>query len=63
LRDLVETVPVVKIDSPCINICKIDARGLCVGCWRTLDEIGGWSGGTPEWRAAVMAALPGRRSS
>ena len=57
-----ETVPVVRIDSPCINICDIDAAsGRCAGCRRTLDEIAGWSSGTPEWRAAVMAALPTRR--
>ena len=28
------------VQSPCINICKMDAaNGLCTGCWRTLDEI------------------------
>ncbi len=49
------------IESPCINICDIDAAsGLCVGCARTLDEIARWGSGTTEWRAAVMAALPGR---
>ena len=61
--DVVETVPVVRIESPCVNICEIDeASGLCAGCARTIDEIVGWSSGTPEWRAAVMAELPRRRS-
>jgi len=36
------------------------ARGLCVGCLRTLPEIAGWGAMTPEQRAEVMAALPGR---
>jgi len=49
------------IASPCIDICKIDAAGLCTGCARTLDEIARWGSETPAWRAAVMAALPGRR--
>lgn len=52
------------IESPCINLCEIDAAsGLCLGCARTLDEIATWGSGTPEWRAAVMAALPARREA
>ncbi|QNA86984.1 DUF1289 domain-containing protein [Sphingomonas sp. So64.6b] len=54
-------MPVVRIESPCINICEIDdVTGLCAGCARTIDEIAGWTSGSAEWRDAVMAALPGR---
>lgn len=62
MHDGFETVPVVRIESPCINICDIDPHGLCIGCLRTLDEIAGWGSGTPAWRAAVMAELPARRA-
>lgn len=59
-----EAVPVVAIVSPCVNVCELDeARDLCLGCARTIDEIGAWSSGTPEWRAAVMADLPARRAA
>ena len=54
-------VPVKRMVSPCINVCEIDATGLCRGCARTTDEIAGWSSGTDAWRHAVMRALPGRR--
>ncbi|WP_404367601.1 DUF1289 domain-containing protein [Sphingomonas sp. MMS24-J45] len=55
---------VSTIVSPCINLCEIDrSSGQCGGCARTLDEIAAWGSGTPEWRAAVMAALPGRRET
>jgi predicted Fe-S protein YdhL (DUF1289 family) len=58
---IVETVPVQSIESPCVNVCSIDgATGWCVGCGRTLDEIAVWSSGSPAWRRAVMAVLPGR---
>ena len=31
------------LPSPCVQICRIDARtGWCEGCWRRLEEIGGW---------------------
>jgi hypothetical protein len=34
---------------------------LCLGCFRTLSEIGGWSAMTDEQRAAIMDDLPIRR--
>jgi predicted Fe-S protein YdhL (DUF1289 family) len=29
--------------TPCIQICRLDARGYCIGCRRTGEEIGRWS--------------------
>ncbi len=37
------------------------ASSLCLGCFRTLSEIGGWSGFSDDQRAAIMADLPARR--
>lgn len=32
------------IPSPCISICRMsDSTGLCMGCFRTRDEIANWS--------------------
>jgi uncharacterized protein len=51
-----------KIASPCVSICKMDpTNGLCLGCWRTLNEIAAWSALDDARRAEVMAELPGRR--
>ncbi|MEW6596203.1 MAG: DUF1289 domain-containing protein [Pseudomonadota bacterium] len=53
---------VTPIVTPCVKVCFIDdASGLCLGCFRTLSEIGGWSGYTPADRARIMAELPDRR--
>lgn len=53
--------PPRAIATPCVKVCVVDgASGLCLGCLRTLGEIGGWSAMSDEERAAVMAALPGR---
>jgi predicted Fe-S protein YdhL (DUF1289 family) len=47
--------------SPCIGVCTLDqARALCLGCGRRLDEIAGWSGMSQPQRLAIMADLPGR---
>ncbi|MEL6167709.1 MAG: DUF1289 domain-containing protein [Pseudomonadota bacterium] len=53
-----------EVDSPCIRICQIHPETrLCIGCARSIDEIGRWSSMSPEDRAAVMAELPTRRTS
>ena len=49
------------VQTPCVQVCTVDGRsGLCLGCLRTLGEIGGWSGFSDEERARIMAELPGR---
>lgn len=53
----------MSVSSPCIRICRIDAESrLCIGCWRTLDEIAAWGGMTETQRLAVMASLAGRKA-
>jgi uncharacterized protein len=47
-----------------VDVCRIDASsGLCEGCARTLDEIGGWSVMGDEAKRAVWALLPGRHEA
>lgn len=29
--------------SPCKRVCRLDEDGMCVGCFRNLDEIANWS--------------------
>jgi uncharacterized protein len=32
-----------EIQSPCIGVCSInDSTGLCLGCYRNIEEIQGW---------------------
>jgi hypothetical protein len=50
------------VKSPCVNICKMDARtGWCEGCLRTLDEIAVWSVLSDDDKRAVVAELAQRR--
>lgn len=47
--------------SPCKKVCAVDGQtGLCLGCGRTLKEIGGWTSLTDEQRKAVMEELDER---
>ncbi|PKO41887.1 MAG: DUF1289 domain-containing protein [Betaproteobacteria bacterium HGW-Betaproteobacteria-4] len=48
--------------SPCINICKMDARnGLCQGCLRTIDEITAWSRLDDAGQQHILAKVARRR--
>ena len=54
--------PPKAIVTPCVKVCIVDPESsLCLGCHRTLMEIGGWSRFSEAEREALMAALPGRR--
>jgi predicted Fe-S protein YdhL (DUF1289 family) len=54
--------PPKAIATPCIQVCMVDgASGLCLGCFRTLPEIAGWSRFTDAERSALMIELPTRR--
>lgn len=64
MTGFVTIVPVQRIESPCVNICQIDATtGWCVGCGRNLDEIAGWASASAAWRQAVSDTLPARKAT
>jgi hypothetical protein len=55
--------PPAPIASPCIKVCVVDGEsGLCLGCFRTLAEIAGWTGYTDAQRAEITAGLAARRT-
>lgn len=57
-----DTIPNRKaVTSPCIMVCTVDgASGLCLGCYRTLDEIAQWSRLDEDQRQKIMSELPSR---
>jgi predicted Fe-S protein YdhL (DUF1289 family) len=43
-------------------VCRLDASGtLCIGCWRTLEEITAWRDLDDNQRYAVLACVEARR--
>lgn len=50
-----------EIESPCVKLCVVHPEErLCVGCYRTIEEISQWSRLTPAARAVIIADLPER---
>lgn len=51
-------------ESPCILVCTMGARGeLCLGCFRTLTEIAGWSSASPDEKRAILTRVAAREAS
>jgi predicted Fe-S protein YdhL (DUF1289 family) len=42
-------------------VCTLDARGLCVGCLRSGEEIGRWMAMSAEEQWRLLAVLEERR--
>lgn len=51
------------IKTPCVQVCFVDpAAGVCVGCFRTMEELGRWTKYSDGEREAILAALPQRQA-
>ena len=54
----------MSVRSPCVKVCVMDpARGVCLGCCRSLDEIARWSGMSNAERETIMEELRSRRKA
>jgi hypothetical protein len=42
MADAVEQ-PTGPVASPCVGICCVGADGVCIGCFRSLDELAVWT--------------------
>jgi uncharacterized protein len=41
------------VASPCIGICRLNARQVCIGCGRTGHEIAEWLAASNDRRADI----------
>jgi len=45
------------VRSPCVANCKLDDNEVCLGCYRTLDEILTWSSASDNTKLAIIARV------
>ena len=57
LKSADATLKPAAVASPCVDICRLDAQGLCIGCRRTLGEIAEWSQASDARRLEILGAL------
>ncbi|MDA1100502.1 MAG: DUF1289 domain-containing protein [Proteobacteria bacterium] len=53
-----------RVVSPCAGVCVLHTESkLCLGCYRTMDEIAGWQDMSADRQHAVMTVLARRRAA
>ncbi|WP_430462777.1 DUF1289 domain-containing protein [Thalassolituus sp. LLYu03] len=51
------------VRSPCVSICALDENDLCVGCYRTGQEITVWGSLSDDEKRDVMKKVAEREQS
>lgn len=57
--------PYDKKRGPCVGVCHVVGPAYsrhCGGCWRTIEEIEGWSQYSDAEKARILRLLPVRAS-
>ena len=52
-----------RVESPCVRKCTLDSDDVCVGCYRSIDEICAWGGADNEQRRAILLQASARRET
>lgn len=50
------------VKSPCIAVCALDENDVCIGCYRTGQEITDWGEMDNEKKSEVMKNVAKRES-
>ncbi|MFK5915366.1 MAG: DUF1289 domain-containing protein [Woeseiaceae bacterium] len=51
-----------KLDSPCIRNCCLNESDICLGCFRSIDEICLWSRATEAEKQNILNLAEARIS-
>ncbi|WP_236984677.1 DUF1289 domain-containing protein [Marinagarivorans cellulosilyticus] len=50
------------VPSPCIKKCCLDDNNLCIGCYRTLEDITGWREKTALQKKDILQCCAQRKA-
>lgn len=56
---MTETEP----QSPCISVCLLDDQDICVGCYRSAEEITDWFMKDPEGKREILQRARARQEA
>ena len=49
------------VSSPCISVCALDEDDICMGCFRSGEEITDWFMASDERKREILALCEERR--
>lgn len=47
--------------SPCVSVCALDENDICMGCYRSADEITDWFMASKQEKYAMLKVAEARR--
>jgi predicted Fe-S protein YdhL (DUF1289 family) len=50
-----------ELASPCISVCLLDEQDICLGCYRSAEEITDWFMASPAEKRAILERARDRR--
>ncbi|WP_396588884.1 DUF1289 domain-containing protein [Bermanella sp. R86510] len=50
------------VKSPCVAVCALDENDICIGCYRTGDEITQWGEMTNQEKELVLENVAEREA-
>jgi predicted Fe-S protein YdhL (DUF1289 family) len=60
-KQIFKVTPAIQVvKSPCVSICCLDDKDICLGCYRSCDEICQWGAMNSEQRTDVMKKVAER---
>jgi predicted Fe-S protein YdhL (DUF1289 family) len=57
-----KSCPSTTVASPCTGVCRLDGDEICIGCFRSKDEIVFWIQMSEQEKSLVLSALDERRN-
>ena len=49
--------------SPCISVCALDENDICMGCYRSAEEITDWFMASDEEKTRILQRVRERREA
>ena len=50
----------LPVKSPCIEVCSLNDNDVCIGCYRTANEIIEWFSANDQRKREILAAVSER---
>lgn len=50
-----------RVQSPCIRNCCLDEKDICLGCFRSIEEILQWGEATDQCRLSILDNVEQRK--
>jgi predicted Fe-S protein YdhL (DUF1289 family) len=52
----------MDVPSPCVKVCQLDSRDVCIGCFRKREEIARWMQMNDHEKSLMLATLKDRHN-